>query len=322
MTVCIFIMLTFSHCIPNGGGGGTNPTPTAVYQEFMDTSYGSNPFQKMDIYLPAGRTAATTKTIILIHGGGWQQGSKSDLTYTNIINRIKVTLPDVAIVNINYRLVGSAGSPTLPDLINDISSAIQYLKINASTFKIRNDRFALWGFSAGGHLATLYAYHYDTNSDIKAVSDWFGPTDFMNTDPVDLATFILGKNVYSIQRDLLGGVERASNPTLWQNASPLTWVNAATMPTIIIHDDADLVVPISNSYQLKNALNTFGVTHSFINISNYIQNHPSNIFQLNPPLHDFTDPYICNTLDCGVFNINDYRNYSVDTTLGFIKRFL
>lgn len=321
--VCAFIALTFSQCIPPGGGGGTNPTPTAVYQEFIDTSYGVDALQKMDIYLPQGRTTSTTKTIILIHGGGWQDGNKDEISYTKVIDRIKVTMPDVAIVNMNYRLVNGAGNPTLPDLMSDISLAINFLKTNANTFAISN-RFALWGFSAGGHLATLYTYAYDTSGDIKVVSDWFGPTEFMNTDPneISYSTLVSGKNMYIVQRELLGGIDRATNPTLWSNASPINRATASSKPTFIIHDNADLIVPYNHSVLLRDKLNTLGVINSFIDISYYIQNHPNNIFQLNPPLHDFTDPGICNTLDCGIFNINDYRNYAVDTTLGFIKRFL
>jgi acetyl esterase/lipase len=43
-----------------------------------NVSYGTDASQKMDIYLPPGRTTAATKAIILIHGGGWSSGDKSD----------------------------------------------------------------------------------------------------------------------------------------------------------------------------------------------------------------------------------------------------
>jgi len=49
------------------------PIPVAEKTE-LNVSYGTDASQKMDIYLPAGRITTTTKVIILIHGGGWNQG--------------------------------------------------------------------------------------------------------------------------------------------------------------------------------------------------------------------------------------------------------
>lgn len=316
-SISIFFVFTFSKCVPPSGGGG-NPIPSATYREIIDTAYGTHPLQKMDIYLPQGRTVANTKTIILIHGGGWQTGDKNEARFTNIINRIKIKMPEVAIANINYRLVNSSGNPTLPDLIDDVQSSINFLKSNSNNFGI-SQRFALWGLSAGAHLATLYTYHYDTNNDIKVVSDWFGPTDFIGTQPFDLALFIMGKNIYTVQRELLGGVERTTNSTLWQDASPLTWVTPTSKPTIIIHHENDALVPYYNSQHLSAKLSQNGVVYSFINARPIVDQ----ILGISIPhaAHDFSDvndyfPTADNNVVTGV------RNYTVDTTLGFIKRFL
>ncbi len=317
----IFIIITFTCCIPNPPGGGT-VTPIPVYTEFKNTLYGADSKQKMDIYLPAGRSATNTKTIMLIHGGGWQVGDKDEQRFVNIINRIKVKMPNVAIANINYRLVNGGGNPTLPDLISDIGNAISFLKTNGNNYQISSN-FALWGLSAGGHLATLYAYHYDTNNDVKVVSDWFGPTDFVNTLQVDAALIILGKNIYSTQKELLGGIDRDQNFSLWQNASPLTWVSSTSKPTIIIHDQTDLNVPINNSILLKDKLTQFGVVNSFIDAKGIVDQTMLNQFGFVLPYtaHDFSDPgdYFP-TPDNGI--VTNVRNYTVDTTLGFIKRFL
>ncbi|MEZ5026493.1 MAG: alpha/beta hydrolase [Chitinophagales bacterium] len=326
VAVC-FCLLFATQCIPTGGGGGGTPAPAATYREIIDTSYGVDAKQKMDIYLPEGRTMASTKTLILIHGGGWQTGDKSEQTYKNIINRIKVTNPNVAIVNMNYRLVSGNGDPQLSDLMDDVHSAITFLKSNASTFKISN-RFALWGFSAGAHLATLYAYAYNTNNDVKVVSDWCGPTDFTGTNPNDftLQLIVTGKNTYMLQRDLLGGVERSDNPTLWSNASPLSHVTASTKPTIIIHHSSDPVVPYYNSSFLNTELNNVGVPHSLIDARSIVNQESYKVFgfympDINNVSHDFTDP---NGYPIAVDSrITDgVRNYTVDTTLGFFNRFL
>lgn len=324
--ISAFIIITFAKCIPTTPVNPGNPTP-AVYREIIDTAYGTDAKQKMNIYLPQGRTTLATKTIILIHGGGWQSGDKSDTRLTDIINRIKITMPDAAIVNINYRLVNGAGNPTLPDLMSDITLAINFLKINGNAFAISN-RFALWGFSAGGHLATLYTYAYDANNDVKVVSDWFGPMDFLNTDPneISLSYIVNGKNAYILERELLGGIERVDNLALWLNASPLERATAASKPTFIIHHENDLIVPFYHSSYLNTKLNTLGVTHSFINAKGIVNQQSYNIFGFYMPdvansAHDFTDPMAYPiTPDSRV--TDGVRNYTVDTTLGFIKRFL
>src|SRR6476619_3602441 len=68
----------------------------------LDLSYGKDTAQRMDIYLPSNRSVNTTKSIVLIHGGGWNSGSKNDfITY---IDSFRKRMPDYAIFNINYRL--------------------------------------------------------------------------------------------------------------------------------------------------------------------------------------------------------------------------
>lgn len=315
----LFIITTFTCCIPTPGGGGT-VIPTTTYTEIKDTSYGADPQQKMDIYLPAGRTTTNTKTIVLVHGGGWQQGDKSEQTFTALINRIKITAPEVAIVNLNYRLVTGANSAIhLPEILSDISSAFAFLKSNKTNFGISNS-YGIWGFSAGAHIATLYAYAYDTNNDIKAVSDWYGPMDFATPQPGDIsiASLLAGKNIYAIQKELLGA-ERSANPQLWFDASPLNKVTANSKPTIMIHNEADPTVPYNDSYFLNEKLNLFNVNHSLINIGPFIANHPINFLHFQT-FHDFADPTSCSLVDCSI--INDTRNYTVDTTLHYMKRFL
>jgi acetyl esterase/lipase len=52
----------------------------------LDLSYGKDTAQRMDVYLPANRSVDSTKSIILIHGGGWNSGGKNDFaTYIDLI---------------------------------------------------------------------------------------------------------------------------------------------------------------------------------------------------------------------------------------------
>ncbi|GAC1427104.1 MAG: hypothetical protein NVSMB7_03870 [Chitinophagaceae bacterium] len=71
----------------------------------MDISYGTDARQKMDIYLPANRSATATKLIFLIHGGGWNEGDKADFNAYVVV--LQQNLPDYTIININYRLAAN-----------------------------------------------------------------------------------------------------------------------------------------------------------------------------------------------------------------------
>src|ERR1044071_5357455 len=77
-------------------------TTNLAEQSLSNVAYGSDPLQNMDVYLPPNRTIATTKVIIIIHGGGWNQGDKSD--FTSYMDTLKKRLPGWAIFNVNYRL--------------------------------------------------------------------------------------------------------------------------------------------------------------------------------------------------------------------------
>ena len=68
----------------------------------LNVSYGENDDQVYDLYLPEGRTTASTKTIVIIHGGGWTEGDKADVN--GFVSLIQTTHPDHAIVNMNYEV--------------------------------------------------------------------------------------------------------------------------------------------------------------------------------------------------------------------------
>lgn len=96
--IIILLMTTFAFasCDPNNGNGG-GVTPNNVDTTMIDVAYGSDANQKMDIYLPKNRTTANTKVIVLIHGGAWNAGDKSEMNV--LIPKIQSKWPEVAIAN-------------------------------------------------------------------------------------------------------------------------------------------------------------------------------------------------------------------------------
>ena len=219
----------------------------------LDISYGTNARQKMDVYLPATRSTTTTKVIIMIHGGGWNSGDKSD--FNEYVDSLKKREPSYAIFNINYRLA------TAPDLFPaqemDVKAAVEFIYSKRTEYGI-SDKFALIGASAGGHLALLQGYKYTTPVKVKAIIDFFGPTDLTamyNNPPTPFVPPLLSA--------VTGGTP-TTQTLVYQISSPLNYVTAQSPPTLILHGGADIVVSPSQSVLLNTKLSTSGVTHQYI----------------------------------------------------------
>ena len=233
------------------------PTPVAA-RTIIDTSYGADAKQKMDIYLPASRTTTNTKVLVLIHGGSWSGGDKSDFNLT-LVDTLKKRLPDYAIFNLNYRLAAFPATNTFPTQELDIKSAVEFIYNNRASFLV-GDKFVTMGFSAGGHLALLHAYKYNSPVKVKAVVDFFGPTnmatmysDYAVNPPLQLAIVAL-----------MNGTP-TSNPLLYQSSSPFTYATTPNAcPTIILQGGADLTVYPTQSTTLKDKLTLATVPNQYV----------------------------------------------------------
>jgi acetyl esterase/lipase len=243
------LSLAFFSCQKDGGGSA--PAPLAA-ENRIDVAYGTDPLQKMDVYLPASRTESSTKVIFLVHGGAWNQGDKAD--FNTYVDTLKKRLPGYAIININYRLATGTAN-FFPVQEEDLKAAIEFINSKRSEYHI-SDKFVLLGASAGGHLVLLQAYK-NASPKIKAVVDFFGPTDLvsMYNNPANpLIPLVL--------QQVIGG-DPVSKAMMYHDSSPLNFVTAQSPPTLILHGDADIVVAISQSQLLNAQLQTSGVVHQY-----------------------------------------------------------
>jgi acetyl esterase/lipase len=215
-------------------------------------SYGSNPLHKADVYLPANRSN-TSKTMVLIHGGFWTAGDKSELD--TIIGSIKKADPALTIVNMNYRLSDGRSANYFPAQMNDVKLLLNYLQTKASLWHTGTN-YALTGISSGGHMALLYAYAFDSEKRIKVVASVLGPTNL--ADPYytnnllfqDLAVSVFGK---TWQQD----------STLFINASPVRRINASSQPTFLAYGGSDILIPVSNPDSLNIKLEQLKIDHQY-----------------------------------------------------------
>ena len=246
MKKLITLSFLFLFLIGCGSDDNSGNTPVVILpsQTLMNVAYGTDPGQKMDVYLPEGRTE-NTKVVVLIHGGFWVAGDKADMTAA--VPVILQNFPDYAIVNINYRLA-DWGSPAYPKQIEDIQKVLQYLE--NSDYVLSND-YAFIGVSAGAHLSMLYAYKYDTEHNVKGVADIVGPADF--TDPA-----YSGHPQYENAALALTGT---TTPTAEQitEVNPVDHINTQSPATIAFYGGQDELIPSSQQNRLRDVLLIEGV---------------------------------------------------------------
>jgi glycerophosphoryl diester phosphodiesterase len=152
----------------------------------------------------------------------------------------------------NYRLVRD-GKNIFPAQMEDIHQLLAFLSANAQQYHYNGNVFALMGGSAGGHLAMLYAYGYDSARQIKTVVDFWGPTDLS-----DKAVRADNKDADSKVVNLLG----VSDPEapVCRIASPFYRVTKETgVPTILFHGGEDPLVHVSQAEKMYKKLLSLNV---------------------------------------------------------------
>ncbi|WP_042720070.1 alpha/beta hydrolase [Flavobacterium sp. B17] len=219
----------------------------ASFKIEKDIAYGEDKEQIMDIYIPES-PVKDKDVFIIIHGGGWRGGNRSQLT--SFTFDLMKKFPKKIFVNLDYRLA-SATRFALPDQTDDIQNAMSYLE---KKLKI-SPRYILLGNSAGGHLSMLYAYKFDKDKKVKAVINIVGPADL--NDPefknYDDYTFV--------EKHLIDPKTVKTKITLMNFGSPVHWVNKNSAPTLSYYGINDQVVPLSQKKVLDSALNKNNVYH-------------------------------------------------------------
>jgi acetyl esterase/lipase len=217
----------------------------------------------LDIYLP-GNAKGKLPLVILIHGGGWLSNDKyADMGY------MKKTVAEIinsgfALASIDYRFSTQA---VFPAQIQDCNSAISFLYDNAGKYGFDKERFAVMGFSAGGHLASMVGLSKNNNIVLffmpsttksfyfKAVVDFYGPSE--------LQLFPRSNDEKSPEAILIGAAP-LKRPDLAKAASPVTYVDKNDPPFLIIHGEKDDLVSPNQSRLLSSWLSVNGVQNELI----------------------------------------------------------
>lgn len=248
---CPIANLYFTSCTSDPNNSSIDIGSPLEAETRLEVSYGSDPQQVYDLYLPANRSSEKTKVLVLVHGGGWTDGDKDGMI--SYVNLIQQNHPDHAIVNVNY-VLATVTTPAFPNQFLDLKSVINKLSSEKEELQILPE-FGLIGSSAGAHISLMYDYVYDVGDQVKFICDIVGPTDF--TDPFYttninfpiLLSFLIDESAYP------------NGTNLAQAVSPVFQVNSNSSPTILFYGDEDPLVPLAYGQLLANNLSNAQVTN-------------------------------------------------------------
>ena len=204
---------------------------------------------RLDAASPEQPDQRLLPAVIFVHGGGYRSGSKED----GIPLVTAFAQGGYLAVTIDYRLSGVAGFPAG---VHDCKAAVRFLRANAQELGIDPWRIGIVGPSAGGHLSALIGTSGNDgalegelqpsgiSSTVQCVVDIAGPVDFTRFDA-------------EIRREYLSPWLGQAPGVYKENAeaaTPLTYVDDADPPFLLIHGTADTLVPITHAELLKTAL--------------------------------------------------------------------
>jgi acetyl esterase/lipase len=232
--------------------GDYNVTVNVVYLT------ANNYQNKLDVYQPNDEN--THPTLIYIHGGGWVAGTKED----SVLGFVPFLEKGWAVVNVEYRLAKVSPAPAA---VEDCRCALHWVVEHAKDYKFDTNRIVIMGASAGGHLSLTTGMlpasagldrecSIDHDIKVAAIIDWFGITD--------VNELLAGPNTRDYAVNWLGS--QPDRDQIAKRVSPLTYVRPGLPPTLIVHGDADSVVPYPQSVRLQKELDKAGVPNELITV--------------------------------------------------------
>lgn len=243
-----------------------------AYKEFRDIYFGCDANQVIDLALP-NNAGDEVSLFVYIHGGAWIAGDEDD--GWEIVKYCAGDLK-LAAASLNYRFLSEGGSVHCGDMLDDITAGIKTAVDKALEQGIKIKNVAIGGTSAGGHLTLLYAYSRADESPvpIKFVYDEVGPSDFSGRTFIDACTGMDRNTALLILSELSGvtvtdeNIETDAVQCALKAISPVTYVNASSVPTVMAYGMKDVLVTYENALSLDNALTAAGVTHDFFTFPN------------------------------------------------------
>lgn len=238
--------------------------PDVVYSQVSSRGF-QNVNLQMDILQPQKKIKMPA--IIYVTGGGFINANRAN----GIQERLQMADNGYVVASINYRVAPTA---TFPEPLEDLKSAIRYLKVNAHKFNIDAERIGIIGGSAGGYLTAMAGVtnsstkfdkgdNLQVSSSVKCAVDLYGVSDLTKigddyseaikqTHKSAGATEALWLNGSPVFGGRDGGI--MADPKAADAANPVKLVNKDSAPMLLMHGTADTIVSPSQTDLLFQAL--------------------------------------------------------------------
>ncbi len=227
----------------------------ACAEDRLDVTYGTAAGEelKLDLSVPEG--SGPFPVCILVHGGGFEKGDKQQQPKHLFAPLMEA---GYAWVSINYRL---APKHKYPGSVEDVETAIRWVKGNASEYRFDPERIVLIGESAGGYLVNMVGAKNGEDTRVAAVVSFYGAADLLlrfNASNGKPSTAFV--NYFGVSED-----NEATRKFLVE-ASPATYVRPGLPPFLLLHGNKDERVPYEQSVNFYAKLKGAGVPAEFITI--------------------------------------------------------
>jgi len=216
------------------------PAAFGAYQRHSNISYGTDPQQRLDVYVPDQASAGPRPLIVFWHGGRWRFGDKADYRF---VGAALAELGYVAVLP-NYRHYPNV---KMPGFMDDAARAGEWAAGHAGECGADTSRLYLMGHSAGAHMAALvtldsryFAAAGRPVPPIAGVIGLSGPYDFLPLLEPDV-------------QDMFGP------PQIYPDSQPINFVRSDAPPMLLVHGLMDDTVWPKNSRNLATALRARGV---------------------------------------------------------------
>lgn len=225
----------------------------------------------MDVFKPAEPNGAAV--IICISGGWISKHENINPIFASALLKHGYTV--FAVVH------GSQPKFTIPECVADINRAVRYIRTHAADFDIDPDRIGITGASAGGHLSLMLGCAGcpgdekakdpvdRASSRVQAVACFFPPTDFLNYGKPGVKSLGIEPDhqfkppfdfhVQDPATKLFKPVDLETRVKICKEMSPIYYVTEDDPPTLILHGDADTVVPLQQSEIIVEKFKEVGV---------------------------------------------------------------
>jgi len=224
--------------------------PRLEYRHWLDVPYAAESArQKFNVYLPEGK--GPFPAVILIHGGGWYTGDRSDRWLASAFPFVE---HGFALVTVGYRLADEA---VFPDPVEDVVRAVEQVSQTGAQYGIDTARIGIVGGSAGANLAAHAALRCTC---VKAALIQCPPLDFSAYRAQFAQASLIREGSSMPEEDTsyeamyLGG-SILELPDRAKDASPATHLSGHIPPMLLVHGTADAVVPYLQSVSFQQTVN-------------------------------------------------------------------